>query len=467
MGLDLNIDSNVENNMAAVTDSSSRLEGRTITPEGFLRADAVVTSVGVFNYLTTELDIGGPPRVVRVFRTPESVFHPDTINSARMKPLTLRHPQGKFVLPHNAKMEKVGSMGENPFRLDDRRLAVPIMVTDSEAIQKIEGGRDATSSGQIFYYIPKSGTYMGQPYDLETEGPILINHLAIEQQGRDDHSRMAVILDSHPADQQENIEMDEEQVKQMLEEAKAAQDEELTTKLEALKAELETANKEAATELKDGLSTELAESLGQTVTEKVGEAVNAAKDGIVDSVKEALGESLVTDVVEQVRARMDEASAEQDAEAGDIIAEAVVDNAQQNSQAVSQSESQPEADKEAEPALATTADSQQEQIYALAQERADLIVKAQQFLKGRELGPMSNREILIAAVGDSVENADYQSDDYLMGHFDQLARSRGAASTQRDEIRTGSGSQKGKSITEQMLPSNASELRKRNRLQND
>ena len=64
------------------------------TPEGFLIARAPVTSVGVFAYRNAD----GTPRYE--LRLPEEVFSEESLNSLKMKPLTLLHPD-QAVTPDN------------------------------------------------------------------------------------------------------------------------------------------------------------------------------------------------------------------------------------------------------------------------------------------------------------------------------------------------------------------------------
>ena len=59
------------------------------TPEGYLKAVAAITCVGVQDY--NARDLGElEDRVVGVFRPADVVFHPETMKSAKMKPATIR-----------------------------------------------------------------------------------------------------------------------------------------------------------------------------------------------------------------------------------------------------------------------------------------------------------------------------------------------------------------------------------------
>ena len=77
------------------------------TNEGFLRGRAIVTSIGVFAYKRKD------GTVQRELRLPEEVFAFDTLNSMKLKPVTLNHPN-ELVTSENADRLQVGSLGDNP-----------------------------------------------------------------------------------------------------------------------------------------------------------------------------------------------------------------------------------------------------------------------------------------------------------------------------------------------------------------
>ena len=62
------------------------------TEEGFVRGKAGLTRTGIFLYSDIELGVGDTGKTVRVMRTPETVFHSDTIASLAGAPITLNHP---------------------------------------------------------------------------------------------------------------------------------------------------------------------------------------------------------------------------------------------------------------------------------------------------------------------------------------------------------------------------------------
>ena len=145
------------------------------TPEGFLKGEAVVTRTGIFHYR----DGAGGTR--RELRHPDEVFKSDSLDSLKMIPMTLDHPNG-LVTAENAKELSVGHVGEN-VRPDGRFVVVPLVVTDREAIKAVKGGVRELSLGYEQMLVMDGGTWDGERYDArQTE--IRYNHLAIVDRAR-------------------------------------------------------------------------------------------------------------------------------------------------------------------------------------------------------------------------------------------------------------------------------------------
>jgi len=141
---------------------------------GFLHAVVPIARVGVYDYLEDE-------KVVKEFRDPAEVFSKDSIESIKMMPVTLDHPDD-FVTPENAKELQVGSVGEDIF-IDGNWIMAPIVVTAKEAIESIKSGKDAVSLGYSAEINDIAGEYMGEKFDRrQTE--IRANHLALVDAGR-------------------------------------------------------------------------------------------------------------------------------------------------------------------------------------------------------------------------------------------------------------------------------------------
>lgn len=146
------------------------------TPEGYIKADAVVTRTGVFLYVNKD------GTVRRELRHPDHVFKSDSLASLKMIPITNGHPKAKEVNATTAKELSVGHTGEN-IRPDGRWIMAPLVVTDAAAIEDIKNGKKELSLGYSIDRVPESGSYKGQAYDC-VQTNIRYNHLAIVERAR-------------------------------------------------------------------------------------------------------------------------------------------------------------------------------------------------------------------------------------------------------------------------------------------
>lgn len=141
------------------------------TPEGFLVARAPVTSIGVFTYRNPD----GSPR--RELRLPEEVFAEASLESLKMKPLTLLHPDGA-VTPENIGQLQVGSVGSD-VTTDSYRVYVSLSATKQDGIDAVENGSARSlSCGYNCDIEWTSGTWMGMDYDC-IQRNIRYNHVAL------------------------------------------------------------------------------------------------------------------------------------------------------------------------------------------------------------------------------------------------------------------------------------------------
>lgn len=152
---------------------------------GMLKAPARLTRVGVFEYRLPD------GTVVRELRLPEEVFNVDSMASFELVPLTDDHPTENDgeVTAENAKRLSVGSVGAP--KQDGRFLAATLMVTDSNAIMKMQGGKQELSCGYFcdrepaapgaVWRDPESGRDL--PYDF-IQRNIRGNHVAVVDRGR-------------------------------------------------------------------------------------------------------------------------------------------------------------------------------------------------------------------------------------------------------------------------------------------
>ena len=113
-------------------------------------------------------------------QTEGSVFHPDTMLSARGAAITVGHPIGQ-VRPDNWKDLVVGNTTGEPRKLTEGRLGIDILLGDVEAIGELESGTKELSIGKTFRLEQSKA---GDGHDFHTVGPILINHIALVEKGR-------------------------------------------------------------------------------------------------------------------------------------------------------------------------------------------------------------------------------------------------------------------------------------------
>ena len=164
------------------------------TPEGFLKGRAIITSTGVFPYK----DAAGNVR--RELRVPDEVFHPDHLESLKLKPVTNEHPSEE-VTPENIGKYQVGQLGTNPSsthmeadwgrgqpygeRTDGYHLACDMLITNKDAIADVEAGKRQLSCGYTcdLEKADDGANHMGMPYDY-IQRNIRLNHVAIVDKAR-------------------------------------------------------------------------------------------------------------------------------------------------------------------------------------------------------------------------------------------------------------------------------------------
>lgn len=163
------------------------------TAEGFLKGRAIVTCAGVFTYQRADGSIQ------RELRLPEEVFAPETLESLKLKPVTLNHPM-ELVTSQNADELQVGSLGDNPSRTTQERdwegrfidfekltdglnCAIDMIITKEDAINEVINGKQGLSMGYTCDLEESSGTWCGVDYDC-IQRNIRYNHCAIVDVGR-------------------------------------------------------------------------------------------------------------------------------------------------------------------------------------------------------------------------------------------------------------------------------------------
>jgi uncharacterized protein len=161
-------------------EDAAEIRGRvSFTPEGFLRADAMVARAGILDYTLAD----GSTR--------KELWHPDDakaqLDSLQLLPMTLDHPWGEkplpLVTPDNAKRLQVGHTGQ-AVRMDGLEVVAPLVVTDGASIKQVRtGGRRQLSLGYRVKVVREDGIFEGQPYTHRQfrQGH---NHLALVAKAR-------------------------------------------------------------------------------------------------------------------------------------------------------------------------------------------------------------------------------------------------------------------------------------------
>ena len=181
------------------------------TTEGFLKGRAIVTCCGVFTYKRAD------GTLQRELRLPEEVFASATLESLKLKPVTLNHPT-ELVTPENADMLQVGSLGDNPSctnqeyngngeptdwkkLTDGINVAVDMIITKKDAIDAVINGKQGLSMGYTcdIEMAEPGSTWCGVEYDY-IQRNIKYNHCAIVDAGRaGDNAKIELRVDSQDA----------------------------------------------------------------------------------------------------------------------------------------------------------------------------------------------------------------------------------------------------------------------------
>lgn len=282
------------------------------TTEGFLKGRAIVTCCGVFTYKRAD------GTLQRELRLPEEVFAPATLESLKLKPVTLNHPT-ELVTPENADMLQVGSLGDNPSSTnqeynwegkatdwkkltDGLNVAVDMIITKKDAINAVINGKQGLSMGYTcdIEMAEPGSTWCGVEYDY-IQRNIKYNHCAIVDAGRaGDNAKIELRVDSEDAVLEDKLvtkdggtkmlkkinldgidyEAEESVIKALNTEKKRADDavaelskfkEDSAKELSVMTAERDT-QKERADKAEEDLAKAKAEALDST---KLDEAVNA------------------------------------------------------------------------------------------------------------------------------------------------------------------------------------------------
>ena len=170
-----------------------------ITDEGYIKANAVVTRTGVFLYKNPD----GTLR--RELRHPDEVLKEDSLHSMKMIPVTNGHPASRLVTADNAKELTIGFTGES-ISQDNQYILANFLITDADGVRDvIENNKKELSLGYTVDLVPEQGSYFGEPYDFRQTN-IKYNHLSLVDTARaGPEARIA--LDSEDAEEIEKTEV--------------------------------------------------------------------------------------------------------------------------------------------------------------------------------------------------------------------------------------------------------------------
>lgn len=154
---------------------------RSLTPEGFLLCEEVpVARTGEMIYGPGEVPVEpGPDGLIRISRTPDEVFRPETLASCIGKPVTLDHPED-FVTPANFAALGKGSMLNlrRGTGIEDDLLIADLLITDQTAIDAIQD--DGIEEVSLGYEADYEQVSPGRGVQRN----IVVNHVALVERGR-------------------------------------------------------------------------------------------------------------------------------------------------------------------------------------------------------------------------------------------------------------------------------------------
>jgi hypothetical protein len=151
------------------------------TAEGYLVGRAVVTNVGVFRYRRAD------GSTIHELRLPEEVFAQESLDSLKLKPVTLSHPTERLD-PANVATYQIGSLGDNPSNNTDGdgfHVAVDMTITRQDGIEAVNDGIRSLSMGYTceLEQAAPGACWCGMPYDY-IQRKIRYDHCAVVPKGR-------------------------------------------------------------------------------------------------------------------------------------------------------------------------------------------------------------------------------------------------------------------------------------------
>ena len=156
----------------------AHLTTREKTANGMLKARAILTRSGEFQYTESELFDNDSLNIVTVIRPDSVISHPETIKTARQAPITLDHPSSLPLSPTTWNSSIVGYTIGDP-EVVDGNLYSDILICDQGAINAVvEDGIDELSiGGKVVLLEQEDGSQL-------VSGGISIDHISIVSNGR-------------------------------------------------------------------------------------------------------------------------------------------------------------------------------------------------------------------------------------------------------------------------------------------
>jgi len=170
---------------------------RVKTEEGYLEVNVVATAVGVQKYDGEEVGFK-PGTDIGLHRTADTVFHQDTIDSFKGKPVTIGH-DGEMLNADTHKVFSFGNVMGDAFKIDNTRLGVRLLITDADTVRRIEDNElIGVSLGYTCEHIDKAGSLGDEKFLITTDGPMFINHVTLLPSSMPPRVEQARILDKQP-----------------------------------------------------------------------------------------------------------------------------------------------------------------------------------------------------------------------------------------------------------------------------
>lgn len=146
-----------------------------LTPEGFVRAQGMITRAGIFSYRRQDGSI------IKELRPPEQVFRADSLRSFSGMPLTLDHP-AENLTPKTATQHSVGTVS-SPVRINDH-VRADLLILREDAIKAVMNDRkNKLSCGYVCTVVDQGGIFTHADGTEErfdaVQMDIIGNHVAI------------------------------------------------------------------------------------------------------------------------------------------------------------------------------------------------------------------------------------------------------------------------------------------------